>query len=270
MVVIGLCASWWWYAQGRDFFYNLRTVGTQTVIRDVTYKTEHFKQVFHALPGDFKNAGKFLNGCTGVEGRDCNPAPSSAGDGIIGKSIFTDNLLPEKFGRTTVPATSAADETILFWTHLYLTGAYSRLDESGIVNNSEIVFGDTNPTAPHGGGLVVGYWNGAPFPSSLVPMPNASLKGNVVAIVSDDVLAGLAKMNERGKQALTPSASAQIDRKMDDGLPLSGYLQAYGAPECFIKVDTPKPAWAKDDTYPWHYNESLHEKSCGLVAKISD
>jgi hypothetical protein len=69
-----------------------------------------------------------------------------------------------------------------------------------------------------------------------------------------------------GSVVLTPTRAAQIDRKMDDGKPGSGYVQAYGVPaSCYGNgANPPVAAIGIAATY----SESVTTNDCGLVFRI--
>lgn len=244
---------------GRELTQNARVTATANQINWYKEAVKKFYDSYHALPGDLADAGNQLAVCTGTNGSDCNPSPASAGDNIIGSPDFIKTIKSLAGGRVTVPAASAADEAVLFWTHLLKAKLISDVTEDGMKNASPFAIGTTFPLAKIGGGLIVGYSDGTPLPKSLSPA-NDGLSGTVLVQISDEVLQGKTEMNESDKQALLPIKAAQIDRRMDDGRPDSGEVQAYGAPECFMIAKDGRPA----------YNEQLTERDCGLIYKIAD
>lgn len=201
-------------------------------VKKYSTAVQAFIDKYHFLPGDMPDAGKSLPGCSGQGGGDCNPYPATAGDGIVGNLDLSKSWKAQAKRQTTVPATSAADESVLFWSHLYKTDLISGVTDDGITGNKSIAFGATNPAAKIGGGFIVGHLDGKPLPLALSPR-SSGIKGTVVLLVSDEVLLGGAELNEADKQLLLPLYAAQLDRKMDDGRSDTGYVQAYGSPDCF-------------------------------------
>ncbi|MBL8714196.1 MAG: hypothetical protein JNM12_14970 [Alphaproteobacteria bacterium] len=269
-----------------DMAQTARTAASFQRIKDIYRAVDLFQKQYHALPGDWANAGGSLKGCTGSQGMNCNPQSQNAGDGIVGARNFAKTFQMQKMGKTSVPAVSETDETILFWAHLHLAGLLMGVDTSGIENQSTIDFGKTNPRNPAGGGYVAGYSDGTPFPNTISPA-NAGVKGLVILLVSDDVLQG-GEMNTEGKQAISPYEAAMIDRKVDDGNANTGKVQAYGSPRCFYAAERETPADKEHReelkrsgemtassrihaTRENSYNEILEdEKECGLIVKIAD
>lgn len=225
---------------------------------DIARAVGVFKQKYHMLPGDMINAGQYIAGCPGQDGNNCNPDAREAGDGRIGNHHFSQTLKPQVMQHTTVPAVKPEDETTLFWAHLKLAGLIGRVTDKAIENGTPIEFGLTNPSAPLGGGFIVGYLDGTPLPAE-ISLEQEKITGNVIILLSDEVLRGKAAMNAAGKQAITPAAAGAIDRKFDDGKPFSGKLRAYGAARCFDKER------GYNDPYPG-LNED--EKNCGFIYLI--
>lgn len=207
--------------------------------------------MYGGLPGDIANAESKLVDCG-----KCNPPSASAGDGIIGDKEFGRTLKPQVIGKTHVPADTAADETILFWNHLLNTNFIGGVTNDGPKDGTEIAFGITMPEAKTGGGFIVGHSEGGPWPKSLSPY-STGFEGTILVQISPAVLQGKAELNETNKQPLAPLRAAQIDRKMDDGRPGTGYVQAYGAPGCFA---------GKDEGLV--YNEASPSQDCGLIYLI--
>lgn len=82
--------------------------------------------------------------------------------------------------------------------------------------------------------------------------------GLLVALITDPLSGGTDILSTPGLQPMTPTIAARIDRKMDDGAPATGYVQAYGVmSSCFIS-----------DT-DLQYNEAIVSRDCGLVFSIS-
>ncbi|TAL27558.1 MAG: hypothetical protein EPN97_16970 [Alphaproteobacteria bacterium] len=261
---IGLCATGNFPLQGTG-----QWAATVTRVRAVAEAVKTFQERYHALPGDMPNAGKVIPGCTGKDGSDCNPVAATSGDGIIGDPDFAKTWKSPITAMTTVPATSAADETTLFWAHLSLTGLIGDMNGSlGIKNGVPIeqVVGDLPARLFNfrNNYFIVGFADGRPLPAELSPK-SEGLKGIVLVLMSDEVLHGDAEMNVAGMQALTPRQAAMFDRSMDNGGPDTGYVQAYGAANCF-KTYFPTPN-SQGDAF---YNEKLNERACGLIFKIAD
>ena len=276
LVVVGLMCGG--TLEGQSLVENARVTSTIAQVKEYESAVTSFRDAYGAFPGDFANAGKALKGCTGIDGSDCNPFSSSAGDNIIGTKDFAKNWKSQVTDKTNVPAISAADETILFWAHLRLAGFLNtpadKVNNDGINKGSPIAFGTTNPAARIGGGFIVGYADGTPLPLSLAPK-NQGMAGTVIELVSSDALNGKAELNAPEEQPLQPNFAAQMDQKMDDGRAATGFVQAYGSPRCFSS-DKNETLWEEIKRWPneryitkeGEYNESISENDCGLIFRI--
>jgi hypothetical protein len=91
-----------------------------------------------------------------------------------------------------------------------------------VTNTIAIGEGKSNPATPLGGAWAIGTFNGTAVTGALLTtgMPN----GVYIASSKDLTKANSADDN----QIFTPSAMANIDRKLDDGLPNIGSVRALG------------------------------------------
>ena len=224
---------------------------------DLRAAVTSFRDRYHALPGDMPNAAAEVPGCKKY-GTACNPWRKTAGNGIIGDPIFSKMWKSQVTSKTTVPAASAADETVLFWTHLMFANFLGCVSNDSLKNNTPVAWHVTHCAAPlfEDTGYIVGHSDGSPFPRELSPASDG-LKGPVLVLITGSVLRGEAKMNEVNKQPLTPHEAMVIDKKMDDAKPSSGKVQAYGASDCFAEKDGISV-----------YNEATSMRVCGLVFQI--
>lgn len=201
---------------------------TATVIQGqaIEMSANTFSKKFGALPGDFTAAGTQLQGC----GADCVPLAASAGNMVIGSPTWADNdLLASQLVGAVVPDAAGiteASETYLFWAHMVRAGMLKDI-KAGAIAGDAYAFGTTHPESAVGGGLVVGHFarNGAvlgpvlaivSFPNSVIVEPRAG------GVTTPAVPAG------PQDTPLTPYTAAQIDRKLDDGIPTTGIVRAYG------------------------------------------
>ncbi len=240
------------------------TPHTLMQVHHIKNAMEDFKKTYGGLPGDISDAEKKIPACSDHD--YCKSVSATANDGIIGREDFFNTLKPQVQDTVTLPAKTAADETVLFWAQLAASGLIKtsfgsgvEIDFSDIVNGSAVELGKTNPPAKTGGGFIVGYGNGAPLPLSLSPKNNG-IKGTILVLMSDKALQGAVELNTPGEQAIGPHRAVQIDRKGDDGRPDRGFIQAYGSPLCF-KTN----ASGEVD-----YNESVTSMECGLIFKMTD
>lgn len=264
--VLGLIAA---FIFGPSIYYseqveNARLTSTISQISHIKKSFEKFQEIYHGIPGDIAGLGDKMPACK--ENPPCASVSPTAGDGIVGRKDFLSDL---KFSLTTqLPAQTADDEATLFWTQLQLADLYDdKLFKPDWVDLSQLKSGTplgtdlTTPKARIGGRFVAGYADNIALPPHLSPYA-APMQGLVILLMSEDVLQGKSTLTDEGEQALSPFRAVQIDRKLDDGKPNKGYVQAYGSPECFRVVD-------KATGYV-EYNEKTKSPECGLVIRIAD
>ncbi|MFQ3621911.1 MAG: prepilin-type N-terminal cleavage/methylation domain-containing protein [Acetobacteraceae bacterium] len=245
MTIIGLLIGG--ILKGQELIQNARATATIAQVRSYEAATTTFRDTFAGLPGDMSNASQRLPGCTAA----CDAGAASANN-----SIISDPNWSATWGNNqALPSGGGAGvhrEAILFWTHLLQADLITGTSIQALTVTN-YALGVTNPTAPIGGGFVVGYANGTqPLPGNVAVGSNPS--GHVLAIVGS-LTGGLT--TGAGTQALTPAKAALIDRKMDDGRPTSGFVQAYGVQASCV-VDAATSAYA----------ELVTGRDCGLVFRI--
>lgn len=198
-----------------------------------------FQDKYGFLPGDLPDAENILPNCKG-----CNPPKETAGDGIIGSADFSLTLR-----RSTHPKEN--DETELFWRHLKAAGAeVSRTNRMGQFE--------------------VGYANGEPLPAKF-GFGNAP-KGTILVFMNQEALDG-APADARGQQLATPTRAYFFDnKKIDDGGPDTGWIQAYGASSCVIpkeKVPLKNRHYA-NKAAAYQYNQVNKSRDCGIMYLLEE
>ena len=224
---------------------------TSTIAQVKAYEAAltSLRDSYKSFPGDIADGSRVPH-CN----VNCSPLKDTAGDNIIGDRQFGSTLKssPTAF---SAPATSVNDETALFWQHLLLSDLIREVRDSTLQKPTTLAWGETMPAAHAGGGFVVGYADGK-FPENLSPH-NEGMKGTILVLKSspDDSTA----LDAPNEQPITPSRTAQIDRKLDDGIPNKGFVQAYGAQSCFT-IENGGVSYA----------EANIKKDCGLIFRIAD
>jgi prepilin-type N-terminal cleavage/methylation domain-containing protein len=264
MTIIGLLIGG--ILKGQELMQNARITATVAQVKSYSAAVTTFKDMYQATPGDMLNAGTRLVGCppagTGIA---CNPkvtgtANADAGDGIVGNGAWS---AAGAFGapastKTGGPAggVDVDSERYLFWSHLLLANLIGGITTDGLNNATTFALDVTNPSAKIGGGFEVGYDTGT-VPAAITSQPaNTGLSGTILAQISDPKVA---LQSTTGTLPLAPLRAAQIDRKMDDGRPATGYVQAYGVDaSCFTL-----PASLV-------YNETIGLTDCGLLYRIEN
>ena len=191
MVIIGLLIGG--ILKGQELISNARISSTVSQVKGLDAALNTFQDKYNALPGDINNPQTRLTGCTAAP---CNDAGD--GNGRIGTSL------------TTVP--SATNEEGVMFAHLNAADLISGVDMAG----ASPTFGRMLPAVKAGGGMWVSYG------AATVGDTNLTV-GRHYAVLNGSVAAPGAATG-----SLSATAAAQIDRKLDDGQPLSGAVQTTG------------------------------------------
>jgi hypothetical protein len=152
-----------------------------------------FKDIYGRLPGDIPNPTARIPSCT--------DAPCSTG-GNGDRSIGSPTLWAQSITTT--------DENFTYYHHLEASGLMS----SGIKNTLDMNFGEGQPEAPVGGGYRVVNWNNRSFGPCPVRFPGHGF-----------FLTGEAVGSAPGTGGAPCSLIGTLDRKIDDGKPVGGYIQ---------------------------------------------
>ena len=250
--------------KGQQLMQNARVTATIAQIQAVESATTTFRDTYNAMPGDLIAPNTRIAGFQNITD---TTTQASLGNGIVGPIGWD---LTASQASTAIAAASAAevDETTLFWGEIASAGLLSGITYTGeALAAGAARFGTSHPVARVGGGFVVGNANGttsqplAPAVASGSGLRSA-LVGTVLALVPSPIQ-GL--VTTVGLNVLTPTLAAQMDRKMDDSNPLTGFVQAYGvdavvtAPSCMSI-----PAAGVSSVY----NSARTEKSCGMFFRI--
>ncbi len=192
MVIIGLLIGG--ILKGQELIANAKISSTVGQLKGLDAAINTFFDKYNARPGDMRDATTRLQGCTG----NCG---NGNGDTQIGTNL-------------SFPA--AGTEPIYAFIHLSLADLVSGVDWSGSAADVRS-FGKGLPNVKAGGGMWIGYANGA--------VANTTLQVNKQYAV----LNGAAGDVTNTTGAFTANTAAQIDRKMDDGQPQTGVVQTVGS-----------------------------------------
>jgi len=266
MTIIGLLIGG--ILKGQELMQNARVTSTIAQVKAYEAAVTTFRDSYNAFPGDLTNADTRVPSCN----LNCNAVPTAGGgDGVIGDPAWagasgTPTWAPQLPATgMALPPTTDGEETQLFWIHLLQADLITGITDAAIRTATAPSFGVTHPNAKIGGGFVVGTGNGTeglgqdasiigPSGTVLVmtPTPNTQMDETLV-----------------GQLAVSPGRAAQIDRKMDDGKPGVGFVQAWGLAGASgagvdVCLDTAAPSSATDPSY----FEANTNKSCGLIFRI--
>jgi prepilin-type N-terminal cleavage/methylation domain-containing protein len=268
MTIIGLLIGG--ILKGQELMQNARITATIAQVRAFEAATTTFRDKYDAVPGDMANATQRIPNCTVAA---CsNAAATGAGNGIVGDDAWfgagTLATTPTPVQGTVHAAATAgveADEPALFWTHLLkadlitgVTDAYVNGAPNGLIG------GEVYPAAKSGQSLfVAGYGTGAGLPGSAADAMTGPV-GLIVVLAPSAAAAGNVMTITASAQPLIPTRAAQIDRKMDDGKPGSGYVQAYGVSNSCYGNGAGAAAVGPLGLY----TESVTTQDCGLAFRI--
>lgn len=226
MIIIGLLIGG--ILKGQELIANAQLTATVAQIKGIEGSVATFRDKYSAMPGDMANAGTRLRDCSG------NCATGNPG-GRLGN------------GRIDTPVTlgaqvSLATEAVRAFTHMAAADLISGVD----ITNPGLAFGSALPEAKIGGGFWIGYTN------------NGSANGGVANMRAGHylVLNGTTDAVTNVTGGVTASQAAQIDRKIDDGNPTSGGVQATTGRNCRVGAGANA-----------RYNESVEDSSCSVYIR---
>lgn len=253
MTIIGLLIGG--ILKGQELMDNARVSATVAQEKGFEAATTTFRDTYNAFPGDVPNADTRIPGCDGTTYK-CGVAAATAGDYIVGSQTWGTAFGAQGTPAGFTPGSAAqADEPALFWMHLLKANLITGVTDAPLLAATRVGWGVTHPEAKMGGGFIVGYANGTPGPGS-VGLAGTGISGTVLVI---QAIPMTALDNTANVQAMVPTRAAQIDRKLDDGKPATGFVQAYGVQaSCFTS--------AAANTY----KESVNTKDCGLILRIQN
>lgn len=185
---------------------NKKITETVRQIKSFTAALTTFRDTFNAIPGDMSRAQVRLPHCNPEL---CPPLPEN-GNGGVGDS-------------TAKKIELFQNERHLFWIQLANTNLLGGIDNT---LNAERAWGSAFPASPLGGGFQIYTGDGSQFPVTSEFTPNA--QGLYVVLTNS--LNG--DFSEPDAHFLTPVQAAQLDRRIDDGQPLTGSIIAVGDPAC--------------------------------------
>jgi len=262
LVIVGLLIGG--ILKGQELMHNARVTATVSQIKSYEAAVTNFYDMYKEKPGDLYDPATRIKDCA-----KCTPGTGGEmGNGKVGLAGWdmsvTNQSVPVSIkasSDTALTGNSAVySETVLFWYELLVTGLISGVTSEGVESTGTASIGGTIPGMSVGGGLMVGNANGTGIatPADL-GKDELGVRGTIlVAVNKADVLPS----TTAGSQIFYPKDAANIDRKLDDGLPNSGNVESYGGQggangTCTNGTDNSSI-----------YSENTNSKDCGLIMRI--
>lgn len=227
LMIIGLLIGG--ILRGQELMENARVTSTIQQTKAYDGATTTFRDAYSALPGDMRNPGTRLPGCTAAP---CNETTGD-GNGLIGTAMTT--------AAPTFGASLVGSENRRFWVHLAATHLISGVNPAP---GTVVAWGTDAPAAKISGGFQVGLVNIAA--NGAVPAINGHF-----LLLKNDSLTGAAA-GAAGTNAISPLRAAQFDRKLDDGLPQTGDVVGLGTTNCTGAA----------------YAETIEQRDCNLLIRV--
>ncbi len=206
--------------KGQQLIANAKVTAQMASFKSVEAALTTFVDQYAAVPGDMLTAQTRIPGCVA-------PCANGPGTGQLGAAATY----------ATVWATGSAGNNVMFWVHLSKAGLLAGIP------GTAATFGQATsglPTGKIGGGEVATTNLVAPFTGG---------------IWVTTVETAAAPTNVAGAQVMTPSQAAQMDRKMDDGIPTTGSLLGLGTANCNAAAG---------------YVENITTKDCNASYKVQN
>ena len=239
MIIIGLLIGG--ILKGQELIANARVTSQVSQVKGIDAAMTTFRDQYNALPGDIIGPTNRLPNCTAAM---CVATAVGNGDGSVQGTGTADNPGPGPAG---------TEEGASAFIHLSAAGVLGGVNPNLATYNAAAL-----PSASIGSGVLTfgysgGIATGAVTTSSTVP------GGHYLVLRSGATAAASAS------QLISPKTLGNIDRKLDDGSPVTGSVIATGTKSgtgCSSDGASLTPA------VPDAYNESLTTNVCGMIVRI--
>ena len=241
LMIIGLLIGG--ILRGQELMNNARVTSTVQQVNAYQGAWHTFTDAYNSYPGDIATAANKLPGCQTGNNNQCQ---NGNGDGLInslgGVADYPYNNIPN----------GIATENTQAWKHLALAHLISGVDPSATTPD----WGKTFPAAKIGGGFFIRYGN-INIINTMVTSGNFFvLRGTV----SGNWICG---PSNNGACSVSPQRASQMDRKMDDGIAMTGSV--YGVSSNWNEGCGPANLGTNG---PNGYNETNDVKNCDLMFRI--
>lgn len=210
MTIVGLLIGS--VLKGQEMVNNARVTSVINEVQSYIAAKTAFRDKYSQLPGDMSTATARLTGCSGLvpAGNWCG---NGNGNNLVGQPSIDGGI--NQSGTLMQPQV----ETTLFWTHLSLADLISGIS---VGDPQDPAWGVTHPDSAFGGGFHIQQKDDNDGGIDDGWGLQLRLQGNIMADALDNKF-----------PILSPVRARQIDTKMDDGMPNTGYVQAdLGSTQC--------------------------------------
>ncbi|MES2729835.1 MAG: prepilin-type N-terminal cleavage/methylation domain-containing protein [Pseudomonadota bacterium] len=233
LVIVGLLISG--ILKGQELIANAQVNASVSKAKAIEAAVITFRDNYYYLPGDITNPGTKLQNCTA----EC----ATSGD--------QNNRIGTLATFTGTKAIGSYSEDMAAFPHL----AAANLLGEVAVDVSALEFGNSAPSAPIGGGFLIGVSSGQTLAGhTATTLPQA---GHYLGLVNSASAA-----IDDTSTVMTPAQSERFDRKMDDGAPNTGSVNAIGV------VAAGATQCATAATNAGLYAVSVAGVNCGLYIRI--
>ncbi|PZP54696.1 MAG: hypothetical protein DI586_09135 [Micavibrio aeruginosavorus] len=203
MIIIGLLIGG--ILKGQELITNSKVARTIKDLKSFQSGILIFQDSYNGIPGDIAYATTLVPGCTSA-----NNCANGNGNLKVGvEELDAWHYFQNK---------SISSENVQFWKHLALADIIGGINPGASV----IDWGQTFPAGPFDGGYTVADTVGAGMGSD-----DTSFAGRIFRV--HNCALSCNELEGPNATVLSTTAAASIDRKMDDGSPLTGTIRASGA-----------------------------------------
>lgn len=236
--------------KGQEMIQNARVTATVAQVNGYQAAVETFSDKYDQIPGDMSAATSRLPGCSAAnfcfDGNGNNRIGAYAGP-----SAPKSNVMDSQAGTIAMPDV----ETTMFWKHLAMADLISGVNPNA--DPEEPAWGQTHPSSVFAGGFHAAHGQTNTGTGS----PITGLGGNGLIVVLRNSQTGLGHNELSTLMApVAPIYGQQIDKKMDDGDRIRGWVIGQGlSPASVTSCHHP------DDGTLWNVTTA---KSCIMSFKI--
>lgn len=204
MIIIGLLIGG--VLKGQELINNSKMSALAGQVNSIQAALNTFRDSYRSLPGDMVNARSRLVNCTAslfCENGDGNQLIYGSGDGSTVSLIAA----------YTLGESDVGSEQAQFFKHLAIADLMIGIDPA----SADVAWGKLYPASKLGGGgftIQNVSYNGDDSPGGLVLRLHSNFNSNIEG--------------DLGKSALTSTEAGFIDKKLDDGVPFTGWVTSTG------------------------------------------